>query len=600
MMKRRMVLMAFLLTLSIGATTAAAQEHKYALSVFHFNIQYVIGGLFGFVPLPVDYPLWEIGPDEAEDMIVIESFKPILDLLEDHPDWTLSLELQAYFIEVLAERHPEILTQLRELAQGGQVELISFHYADQLFIAFPYEDWRRSNERTLQVFAEYDLPLSGAVFCQEGQGAQGMARRMEENGYSVMAWPKNLWKYQYGDEPAKPYYTFGNIHLVQAGKGVDDAATGVQTTWTFMGDGELLATGDWDPYFPWFFHTNDDAVAEYETNLQSLADEGYVISGIADYVEDLIDQGIAPEDPPNLLDGTWQPGSTESVSMWLGRGGLWRKDERDNHVRTMCMMGHKELMAAETAAAVAGLDYRDTLDEAWRQLFMAEVSDGSGINPYRGEVEFTIASAAEAIRVAREIIERAKTALAMEHVLIDTAAGTVTEGVFSWPGVEVAEAPLTVTVQAKKREHTARWFKLSDDPETYRLEIAFTAGEDKEARENSITFPGTGDQVLTTTALIDDEIRSYTRSDFTFEDGHFYLPVPIGLVGLGGGWWVIKDMANVHLAARITDSDPDVMFEDLTPPWSETITWIFYLIEGDDAQALALADSINVHPTLAR
>jgi len=600
MMKRTFPLLVVVLVLVLGAGTAMAQQdHKYALSVFHFNIQYVIGGLYGFVPLEPDFPAWEIGPDAAEDMIVEESFAPILDLLDEHPDWTLTLELQAYFIEVLAERHPDVLDQLRDLVDSGGVELVSFHYADQLFIAFPYEDWQRSNDLAQDVFEQYDLELSGAVFCQEGQGAEGMARRMEETGYTVMAWPKNLWKYQHGDWDPAPYYTFGNIHMVTAAKGVNDPVNGVYTTWTFMGDGELLATGDWDPYFPWFFKYRPQAVEEYETHLQDLVDQGYVISGIEDYVNDMITLGIDPGEPPRLLDGTWQPGSTESVSMWLGRGGLWRKDERDNHVRTLCNMAHREIKAADTIAAEAGLDREEELFEAWRNLFMSEVSDGSGINPYRGEMEFTVASAAEAIRVSRDIIDEAKAELAMDSVLIDTAAGTVDEGEFSWPG-EPVNGPVNVTVRALGREYEQHWYQLSNDPKTYRLEINFTAGTDKKHREMSVTFPGWADDFLTTTALIDDEVQAYPRADFTLENNHMYLPGPIGLFGIGRGWWVVKDMANVHLAGLIYQNKKDLRFEDLTAPWFETITWVFYLVKGDEADALALADSVNVHPTLAR
>ena len=589
-----------LLLIFLPASGAVAQEHKYALSVFHFNIQYVIGGLYGLIPMDGDFPNWEIGPDVAEDMIIIESFEPILDLLMDHPDWSLTLELQAYFIEVMAERHPDALDKLRYLADSGGVELVSFHYADQLFIAFPYEDWRRSNDLALEVFEEHELNLSGAVFCQEGQGAEGMARRMDERGYTVMAWPTNLWKYQHGEWDAAPYYEFGDIHMIVAGRGVNDPTNDVYTTWTFMGDGELLATGDMDPYFPWFFNHKPAKVEEYETKLQNLVDQDYVISSITGYVEDLIDLGIPPAEPPRLLDGTWQPGSTEGVSMWLGRGGLWRKDERDNHVRTMCNTAHREIKAAETAADVAGLDREDELAEAWRQLFMAEVSDGSGINPYRGEIEFTIASAAEAIRVARDIIDEAKNELGLSQAVIDTAAGTVAEGEFAWPGTVVDEPPLDIKISAECREATAAWYLVSDQPETYRLEIAFTAGTDKKCRENEVTFPGWANSILTTTALIDDEMQSYPRADFTFEDGHMYLALPIGVIGLGRDWWVVKDMANVHVAALINDRNKKVTFQDLTPPWSETITWVFYLMKGTDEQALQLADRINVHPTLVR
>jgi hypothetical protein len=585
----------FVLVLLVS--TGAAAPLKYSLSVFHFNIEYVIGGLYGFVPGESDVPTWEIGPDETEDMIVVESFAPVLDLLDRHPNWTLTIELQAYFIEVLAERHTDVLDQLRDLVDGGQVELVSFHYADQIFIGYPYEDWKRSNDRAHAVMAEHDLTLSGAVFCQEGQAAEGMARRMAETGYDVLAWPKNLWKHIHGDTlTAEPYYTFGDVFMVAGGQGVDDPDNEVFTTWNFLDDGELMATGDWDPYFPWFFKYNEEAVAEYEAKLELQEADDYIISGITQYVDDLIVAGIEPADPPPLLDGTWQPPSTNGSSRWFGHKGIWGKDERDNHVRSLGYLAHQEVLAAETAAAVAGLDRDAVLDEAWRLMHRSQVSDGTGINPYKGEIEFCIATAAEAIRIARGVIDEAKQTLGLADVLIDTAAGEVTAGTFTPQGEPTDTPPLAVAVAASDRDIQARWFDLGED--TWRLEVEFSAAGNILARDVYVTFPGTGDQIITTTALIDDEVRSYDRADFDFP--WWYLVAPTGLIGLGDDWWVVKDAATVHVAALVSPDNTDIAFEDESAPFFEGGKYVFYVMQGSAEQALALADRVNVHPTLAR
>jgi hypothetical protein len=600
MMKKFLIIMLVLFMLALVAGPAAAQDRKYALSIFHCNIQYVIGGLYGFVPLPGEYPNWELSPDTTEDMIIIQGFKPILDLLQEHPDWTLTIEMQAYYAEVVAARFPDVLQELKDLVNAGQVELVSFHYSDQLFIAFPYEDWKHSIDMTKQVFEDLGLTLSGVVFCQEGEGAEGMARRMKEEGYDIMAWPVNLWRYQHGEPADVPYYNFGDVKMIIAAKSIQDPVNGVYVEWTYMGDGELMAVGDWDPYFPWFFYYKPEAVAEYEAEVQALADQGYKVSSISGYVQDMIDAGIPATDPPPLLDGTWQPQSTDGTSRWLGHRGLWGRDERDNNVRSMNMMAHREIVAAETAAAAAGLDREDVLAEAWRQLIIGETSDGSGINPYRGEVEFCIASSAEAIRIARDVIEEAKEALGLDAALIDTATGEVTAGEFSWPGTPVGEAPLEVAIEASNRQWTAEWYRLDGEPETYRFAVSFTAGLDNHDRELYVTFPGFTSDIITTTALIDDEIRTYSRADFDFEGGHWYMPLPTGLVGLGNNWWVVKDMVNEHVVAKIVDGGNDIRIEDETAPWFETITWNFYVLHGNAAQALELADHINVHPVLTR
>ena len=99
------------------------------------------------------------------------------------------------------------------------------------------------------------------------------------------------------------------------------------------------------------------------------------------------------------LDGTWQPNSTEGVSRWLGAGGLWGINERDNDVRSLGAMAHRELLAAETIAKAAGLDVKEEIDGGFRLLFLGEVSDGTGINPFRGEIEYAIGHFTEALRI---------------------------------------------------------------------------------------------------------------------------------------------------------------------------------------------------------
>ena len=214
-MKFLTTLILITLLLFLFVTTAGADDIKYALSMFHFNIQYVCGGMEGLIPAPLPpFETWELTAVETEDMIVVESFEPIVDHFLAHPGWSVTLEMQGYFLDVLAQRHPAILEKLRDLADAGGAELVRFHYSDQLFIAYSYEDWRHSVELTIATFDRYDMPLSGTVFCQEGQASPGMATAMEEYGYQTMVWPKNLWKYQYGDFDATELYQHALRHKI--------------------------------------------------------------------------------------------------------------------------------------------------------------------------------------------------------------------------------------------------------------------------------------------------------------------------------------------------------------------------------------------------
>ncbi len=101
-------LLACLVASAPGLARAEAPR-KFALAVFHFNIQYVVGGLIGFLPTAEPVAAWELDEPAVEDQIVRESFEPVLDLFLAHPSWGTDIELQGLFLEILEARHPDVL-----------------------------------------------------------------------------------------------------------------------------------------------------------------------------------------------------------------------------------------------------------------------------------------------------------------------------------------------------------------------------------------------------------------------------------------------------------------------------------------------------------
>ncbi|APR78800.1 Hypothetical protein A7982_04147 [Minicystis rosea] len=578
---------------ALSGTSPARADDKFALGMFHFNIQYVAGGMVGYWATP--NPAVDLDAEQIEDLIVTESFAPVLELYEKHPTWGVNIELQGYMLDVLAARHPDTLALLRTLAKSGQIEVVSFHYSDQLFIAHPRDDWSRSQELMVSTFAKHDIPLGKAVFCQEGQAGEIMAREMKDRGYGTMVWPKNLWTYQHGEFDAAPLYRFGDITMIAGAKGVNyqDGTTNIQVAWTFFDDGELLATNDMNPYFPDLFMKNEKALADYEAQVSGLEAQGFSITTVSKYVAAVSAQ-VTPAEPPPLLDGTWQPGSTDGVHRWLGAGGLWGADERDNDVRTLANLAHRELLAAETIAAEAKLDATATLADAWRLLALGEVSDATGINPFRGEAEYGIGHLTETLRIARGVIEDAKAALDLDEVAIDPASAKVTKGQADALTGTMIDAPMKLDVNGGDRMFTERWEQVKDG--LARVEIAF---DDAESRYLTVRFPGVMDDAIVTTRALDDTVpAAYARSAFTFE--HFHLPLPIGMVGLGGGSYLIQDQARVHLAAQVFRDSGDVVFGDDTQTTGEPVTWVFYVLQGSAEDAVAFARALNDRRALSR
>ena len=575
------------------AGNALAQD-SYALQLFHFNVQYVAGGTIGYTIQP--NPILDLDNDTIEDRIVTESLEPIIDLFEKHPTWGVDIEMQAYMLDVIAWRHPLLLDKMRTMAKSGQIDIVSFHYSDQLFIGYPAEDWERSQALTEETFAKHDVPLSRTVFCQEGQGAAAMATRLAERGYRNMVWPKNLWSYQHGDSAAEPLYRFGDALLVQGGKGAnyDDGMTTIDLTWTFFDDGELLATGDINPYLPEVFVHKPEEVAEYETRLMDLEAMGVQITTVDKYVE-AVQATVTPPDAPPLLDGTWQPNSTVGVARWLGGRGLFWQQERDNHVRTVGAQAHRELVAAESmfVAAELGELERGMLDSAWRMLFLGQVTDASGINPFRGEIQYGIAHMSEAMSLARRVIRDGKSKLGHASVVIDPSSGVTAGSEAPFLG-ESSEAPIALVIDGGDREVSEQWERVDDGH--WRITIDFGPGE---WTQLTATFPGELEDALAVGLALDDETPQLVeRSAFTFEEFHFALPS--GYIGLGGGRFAIKDMGHVHVAATVRRDAGDVVFKDETQTIDEPVRWVFHVFDGTPEQAAETAIAINVARRLVR
>lgn len=86
-----MVRKLLLFTLLLLIITVAKATEKYAIGMFHFNLQYVAG----------DYRI--------ERRIIKESLYPVLQFFEKNPQFKSDIEIQGYAIEVLDEEHPEVL-----------------------------------------------------------------------------------------------------------------------------------------------------------------------------------------------------------------------------------------------------------------------------------------------------------------------------------------------------------------------------------------------------------------------------------------------------------------------------------------------------------
>lgn len=590
------------------------EQSRFALTMFHYNVEYVIGGLeyfdeergelVRFLGLPLNIG-WD--HEAVEDYIVRETLMPMLEMYDRHPTWRATFEMQAYAIELMADRHPDILLLLRKLAQRGQIELVSFHYAAQLFLAFPREEQLRSLERTREVFERYCLPLSSVVFNQEGQAGEGRQRMLVEEGWRIGVQPKNLWRYVRDGETPWPYYASeGGVLIV--GPGGVDPESGVEVTWPFFDDGELRAVAEaMNPYTAPIAPHSPERVAEYEAELQALEDEGWKHTTITDYVHQLEGRELEMPAAPPLLDGTWQPPSTDSIHRWLGgRSQANVGDEEDNRVRSGNAVARMHADATQVLVDAARALGQDTtawdaeLRIMWDDVFRSQISDGSGVNPWRAEVLWCLDRNEDVLARAETVRNEVLAALGWDHVAVDLLERTAVdiEGPPIAEPPDEIEAPLTIDIRADGRTVNVTWYE-TPAPGVARLEVSFGASqgcEDCDDRRLVVGFPRTEDVIRYSPGLIEDEVRSYDESEFSFLLGEVYLPLANGLIGLGDDLWVIKHTRQVHIAARYAPDDDHIRFVDAALWRDKPATWVFDVIEGTPEEALAWATRLNIDP----
>ncbi len=561
---------------------------SYILTLLHFNLQYCAGGLDGL------YATWPTDEQSIEDQIIDESFDPVLDVLDAHPTWTFDIELQAYMIEVIAERRPEVLDHLRTLADSGQVELVSFHYSDQLWTAYPWRDQEVSLALTREIFEDNDLPLSDVVWTQEGQFGQGMLERMPEAGYAIAVMPHNLAEFTWGANPASPTYTYagpaGDVTAVPGGSGFANADFSVG--WHFFDDGELYTTGDMDPYLGPAFVYNAAATAERVAELEAAERAGARVIGVHDYVDAVTATPSGTPIPlPPVIDGTWQPDDTTNMYRWMGGGGLWGDSEHDDLVLTSNVRARHIVEAAE----VAGGD-PDLIKQAWKALLLGEVSDATGWNPYPTEPQYALDHAAEAEALAVESLgDRCG------EVTVDLRTRTVVTDTVYREGTAESAAPIEVTVTGRTAD--TRWFEVDSTVTPHGVrQFALRLALPAEGEPPILEFPWDGEQITTVPALMDAPVTI----DASMVHDPVGIALPTGLLRLSDRVWLLQETSTTHLAAVLSRSAGTATFSDETDAGEEMV-WQYRVFVGDDTvsdedvqlSSLTEANLLNVAPVVA-
>ncbi len=543
---------------------------KYALGLFHFNLQYVAG----------DYRI--------ESRIIRESLYPALKFFEQNPQYKSDIEIQGYAIESLAEEHPEVLALLKKLVDRGQIELVVAHYSDQFFIAYPALDLQRSVQISDGILKKHHIKRSRVFFGQEIQWSPGLAYAL--NGlYDVLVTSGDPHGY-YRDEtqPLVRVNYDGKSMLALIGGGKKNLGF-LEWTWAFFDDGEVFNSLDYNSDFYRVPEQEKKNIDRY----RQLEKDGYQFVTISEFVNILKNHTeYRVPDYPFVPEGTWNM-QVGGPFLWMGkqRSGV----EKDGPTRATCYQTRGLVLLAERLVDYLeklGIDVtalRQKVEKAWRHVLLAEVSDSSGWTPWLVEVQYTDNEVANARMVLRQIFSEVKKYLPTpdKPYLVQTRTGEVRtiKGVHS---EDYPPATLTLLRSVRAKKYSVQYQQINDG--LYRLDIRARRPQDGAVE---ITFY-TADDGLKYSAGCGEEAIVDLPKDLKHDP---ILSLSNGFLYLGNGYSIIKDCSVEHLAATWRRDRRYVVFREELNEKMPGMKMRFYVVKGTPQQGHALANRLNTWPS---
>ena len=560
-----------LLLLFVSSAFVTQAKPKYAIGLFHYNFQYVAG----------DYRI--------EARIVRESLYPALKFFEKHTKYKADLEFQGYAIESMAEDYPQVLKLLKKLIKRGQIELVIAHYSDQFFIGYPALDLQRSIAMSDSILRKNGMQRSRVFFGQEIQYSPGLASALK-GLYDVVVTSSDPYGWYRGATLPLVHVRYGKDAILGWMGGGKKDLKNLQWAWSFLDDGEEFNTLDYKSDFYLVPAQEEKSAGRFK----ELEKEGYQFVTISKLVDILKkDKDYKIPDAKFIPEGTWNM-SVCGPFMWMGRqrSGV----ETDGLTRALSYQLRGEVLAAEKLVTYAKTKVDKKvfvklliwLRNAWKHLFLSEVSDSSGWTPWLVEVQYTANEVANARMYLKKIFDALKPIIPKgeEYLKVDTRSGKVTpekKTVSSqW---QDAYLPVPVFVRAasyqtevkKLNDHLYRLDISCKRPADGAVEIAFTT-----AAKGLYYSAGTGEA-----SIVEVPTDLKHDPDLALSNGFLYL---------GNGYSLIKDCSVEHLALTWRQKEKRAVFREELNENNPGMKMRIYIYEGTKEEAHRLANALNTWP----
>lgn len=604
-------------------------DESYSLAVYHFNLQYVAGNV------------------KTYHHLHRRSMRPFLRFFERHPSWCASCELQGHYLKFMQRHYPADLALLRKLNQRDQIEIISVHYSDQIYLAYPHRDLHESIQINDEIFHELGLTRSNVWFGQENFFGPGIAEKiMPAHGYrTALLQGHYIWHHKHDAQGNAPYWQFQNLdpavvhYLNSSGQSYDDGKIRINQRFSYWGDAELAFGAT--PYAAFLAKPLVQYQKHYE-KYRSLEKQGIKAVKVSDYIKRVEELKLKPAQGPHITDASWNTRYYCGTYLWMGYYRLpW---EKDADLRTLTFQTRANLLTIEQFVQWAkkkGIKNPEKLDylmkKAWKHQLLAEVSDSTGQQPAPIEIKYTQAECEACERCLLSIENLIKSQLQLPERCIDTFNQD-----FSSEICEHEDIGKSVRLNVIKNWFPEHIFTLRI-PKT-RLQFNISVANDefgvderhyilnlvakprytplfkrifaffREGRKSpsfahlfdtklgnsaGIAFPMWASKLIYSPSCMDDSIISLDKQEFDFD--RTWLPLPNGLIGVGNETYIIKhnSYGNTHIACTLNfeETPPTAGFFVLNPPRGLILNWQFSIFRGSEEEALRIANRINVFPT---
>lgn len=573
-------------SITIGHVKSYKQNTQFIVTYYHFNIQF------------------RCGDKDSEHNIINGSIRNLLNFYYKNEEYKFSFEIQGYAIEKIAQEYPDLLQMIQDLTRRGQMELIVTHYSDQFFIAYPELDLRKSIEISDGILKENGIRRSNVFGTQEWQWSPLLPEIMRDYNYNIFVGRESSFrKYTDTQEGENHYQKTCVWETERNGKSVYVVLDGEATIldehndtrtlcykWAHHHDGEAVNTRGNALNFEY----DADQQARFERRLKRFKKEGYKFLTISELVYTTLEKDLGTHELDEI------PCTTQgNVWRWTGQKVLeW---ERDTYINTLRYKARTSLLALETIIDVAekrGIaveDEKKMVREQWKELLLAEVTDSTGWQPRKVEVDYSIEKAMNVSSLCERTVNRIRNELYMNspkngvswylysNTIINTEKLEITR---TLPQVMWEETDPPITFNVLYRKYTYVCYKIINSDNLYLLEI--TIDPTKHER-GTIVFKIFDGPVYSPLAS-NNHNNSMNLEKFSRERPNI-IPAN-GWIYIGKNTSIINICSTRHAPIRVTTTSVYFREEKTTLP----ITYQFLIYFGAMEDGLELANRVNVYP----